>query len=350
MFMKMKLHQYDLKLKHTFKIAYNERDTQKTLIVELNNGRYSGFGEATASQYYGNTIEAMIDILETNRLKIEEYNGESPKEFWGNMNPLLSKNSFAQSALDIAVHDIYGKSKEKPLYEIWNTLLKKIPDTVPTTNYTIGIDSIDNMVKKMQEFPWPIYKIKLGTNEDLDIIKELRKYTDAIFRVDANCAWGVDETISNSKELKKHNVQFIEQPLQADNWDGMKEVYQKSELPLFADESCVAEDSIEKCQHHFHGVNIKLMKCGGLTPARRMIKKARELDMKVMVGCMTESSVGISAISQLLPETDYVDMDGFILLEKDIAEGPRLVNKKIIMSKENGTGVVFQGLENEKVL
>ncbi|MDH5367266.1 MAG: dipeptide epimerase [Cyclobacteriaceae bacterium] len=348
--MKMKLHQFDLKLKHTFKIAYNERNTQKTLVVELNNGSHSGFGEATSNFYYGNTIEAMVDILEKNRQKIEEYNGENPEEFWEIMNPLLSKNSFAQCALDIAIHDLYGKTKGKPLYKIWNSQLQNIPKTIPISNYTIGIDSIENMVKKMQEFPWPIYKIKLGTNEDLDIIRELRKYTDAIFRVDANCAWGVDETIFNSKELKKYNVQFIEQPLQADDWEGMKEIYQKSELPLFADESCVTEDSIEKCQNHFHGVNIKLMKCGGLTPARRMIKKAKDLDMKVMIGCMTESSVGISAISQLLPEIDEVDMDGSSLLEKDIAKGPSLVNGKIIMSKENGTGVVFQGLDNEKVL
>lgn len=339
----MILHTYDLKLKHTFKIAHDARDIQKTLIVELNNNWVSGYGEATASQYYGNTIDAMIELLEKNRAKIEAYDLSSPQEFWEHMNPELSMNTFAQSALDLAIHDLYGKIIGKPLHEIWNTTWENIP----TTNYTIGIDSIANMVKKMREFPWPKYKIKLGTHEDLSIIKELRKNTNAEFRVDANCAWGVDETISNSKELKKYNVQFIEQPLQADNWDGMKEVYQKSELPLIADESCITEDSIEKCHNHFHGVNIKLMKCGGLTPARRMIKKARALNMNVMIGCMTESSVGISAIAQLLPEIDYVDMDGFILIEKDLATGPSLKDGKIIMSKGNGTGVIFNGQNNK---
>jgi L-Ala-D/L-Glu epimerase len=344
--MKMILHIYDLKLKHTFKIAHDVRDIQKTLIVELKNSWVSGYGEATASQYYGNTVGDMIKILEGNRGKIEAYDGGKPEGFWEEMNAELSNNTFAQSALDLAVHDLYGKIAGKPLYKIWNTVFKDIP----TTNYTIGIDSIEKMVKKMQEFPWPTYKIKLGTSEDIEIIRELRKHTEAIFRVDANCAWGVDETISNSKELKKYNVQFIEQPLQADNWEGMKEVYHKSELPLIADESCVTENSIEKCHNHFHGVNIKLMKCGGLTPARRMIQKARKLNMKVMIGCMTESSVGISAIAQLLPEIDYVDMDGFTLIENDIASGPSLKDGKVIMPKANGTGVVFLGQNNKPVV
>jgi len=344
--MEMVLHTYDLKLKHTFKIAHDARDVQKTLIVELKNRWYSGYGEATASHYYDNTIDGMIEMLERNRAGIEAYNGGSPEEFWEFMNPEFSKNTFAQSALDLAVQDLYGKIIKKPLYKIWKT----IPENIPTTNYTIGIDTIDNMVKKMQEFPWSTYKIKLGTGEDLEIIKELRKYTKAIFRVDANCAWGVDETISNSKELKKYNVQFIEQPLQADDWQGMKEVYKKSELPIIADESCVTEGFIEKCHNHFHGVNIKLMKCGGLTPARRMIKNARRFGMKVMIGCMTESSVGISAITQLLPEIDYVDMDGFTLIEKDIAEGPILKDGKVIMPKGNGTGVVFYGQNNKAIV
>ncbi len=337
--MKLKLHRFDLKLKHTFKIAHDSRKVQKTMIIELGNTKYVGYGEATASQYYNNSIESMFALAEKNRTLIESYNGEKPDLFWKKTNPYLNANTFVQSAVDVAIHDLYGKCNKKALYDIWGLKL----DNLPTSNYTIGIDSIDNMVKKMKELPWPKYKIKLGTNEDLKIIRELRKYTNAVFRVDANCAWSVDETIFNSRELKKLNVQFIEQPLQANDWEGMKTVYKKSELPLIADESCIKEDSVEKCKNHFHGINIKLMKCGGLTPARRMISKARELGLKVMVGCMTESSVGISAIAQLLPELDYVDMDGFMLLENDIAIGPLLVNGKVVMPKGNGTGVIFNG-------
>ncbi len=337
--MKLKLHTFDLKLKHTFKIAHDARDVQKTLIVELNNEKYVGYGEATASQYYGNSIESMVKLLVNNQSLIESYAGEKPEAFWEKTNLALSKNTFAQSAVDIAVHDLYGRCKQKPLYNIWGLELKNLP----SSNYTIGIDTIENMVKKMNELPWPKYKIKLGTSEDLAIIKELRKYTNAVFRVDANCAWGVDETLKNAKELKKYNVQFIEQPLQADDWEGMKTVYKNSELPVIADESCIREDSVQKCKGHFHGINIKLMKCGGLTPARRMIKQAKELGLKVMVGCMTESSVGISAIAQLLPLLDYVDMDGSMLLENDIADGPSLLDGRVVMPKGHGTGVIFYG-------
>ena len=337
--MKLVLHTFDLKLKHKFKIAHDAREVQKTLIVELKNGSFSGFGEATASKYYGNSMESMIDLLESNRSLIESYNGETPEAFWDATKKGLGVNTFAQCAVDVAVNDLYGKVLEKPLYKIWGVKKGKLP----TSNYTIGIDSINVMVDKMNEQPWPKYKIKLGTKDDISIIKELRKHTSSLFRVDANCAWSVNETIINSKELKKYNVQFIEQPLAADNWQGMKEVFEKSELPVIADESCITEQDVEKCAGYFDGINIKLMKCGGLTPARRMIKEAKNLGLKVMVGCMTESSVGISAISQLLPELDYVDMDGFMLISNDIADGPKLKDGKIIMSERNGTGVRLKG-------
>ncbi|MEY4037879.1 MAG: hypothetical protein RIR67_189, partial [Bacteroidota bacterium] len=207
------------------------------------------------------------------------------------------------------------------------------------TDYTIGIASIEKMVAKMEELPWPIYKIKLGTQEDIAIVKELRKHSTAIFRIDANCGWGVDETITNAIELKKLGVEFLEQPLKADDWDGHKEVFTHSVLPIVADESCIKEEDVSKCFNHFHGVNIKLAKCGGLTPGRRMLQEAKQLGLKTMVGCMTESTVGISAIAHLLPELDYVDMDGALLLKEDIASGITMEFGKISYAKGNGTGV-----------
>ncbi len=186
-----------------------------------------------------------------------------------------------------------------------------------------------------------MYKIKLGTPNDLNIVRELRKHTEAVFRVDANGAWSADETIRNAAELKTLGVQFIEQPLAADQWDAMERVCRASELPLIADESCIVQQDVERCRGHFHGINIKLCKCGGLTPARRMIQRARELQLQVMVGCMTESSVGISAIAQLLPMLDYVDMDGAILLAEDIARGVSLEKGRCVYPDENGNGVTL---------
>ncbi len=196
------------------------------------------------------------------------------------------------------------------------------------------------MVAKLREVPdWPLYKIKLGTADDVAIVRELRRHTDAVFRVDANCGWTESETIANSHRLKELGVEFIEQPLPAEDRDGAKRVYQESALPIIADESCISERDVELCADRFHGVNIKLVKCGGLTPARRMIQHARELGLKVMVGCMTESSVGISAIAQLLPLLDYVDMDGAALLAEDIATGVTVERGVCKFAKENGTGV-----------
>jgi len=250
--------------------------------------------------------------------------------------PRLGDNRFALCALDQAAHDLWGKLQGQPVHRLWGLRLGELP----RSNYTIGIDTVDKMVAKMKEFDgWPIYKIKLGTPDDLRIVRELRQHTGATFRVDANCAWAVDEAIRNAKELQALGVEFIEQPLDANNWVGMKEVYARSALPVMADESCQVEEDVERCQGYFHGVNVKLTKAGGQTPARRMVTRARELGLKTMVGCMNESTVGISAIAQLLPLLDYVDMDGAQLLARDIATGVKVERGRAVFPDENGNGV-----------
>lgn len=332
--MKLTIRPFQLPLRHRFTISYDSREVQDTLIVELQEGGYKGYGEATSNPYYGVTISSMTEALERIRTEIESSPLNSPEEFWSRMQPLLPNNSFALCALDMAANDLYGKQQGQPLYRLWG--LKA--DQLPLTNYTIGIDTVDNMVKKLQERPWPLYKIKLGTPDDVAIVRELRRHTDAVFRVDANGAWGIEETITNSNLLKPLGVEFIEQPMPAAKLADMIEVYRQSALPLIADESCITEADVAKCQGHFHGVNIKLVKCGGLTPARRMIAEARQLGMKTMVGCMTESSVGISAIAQLLPMLNYVDMDGALLLSQDIATGVTIEQGKVSYAPVNGTG------------
>src|SRR5207244_855977 len=159
------------------------------------------------------------------------------------------------------------------------------------TDYTIGIDSIDKMIAKMKEKPWPIYKIKVGTADDIAIIKALRENTNSVLRVDANAAWDLETALKLIPQLKELGIEFVEQPLAKDNWEGMKVLYKESPLPLFADEACVHENDVEKCNHHFHGINIKLTKCSSITPALRMIKRARDLGLKVMIVCMNESTV-----------------------------------------------------------
>ncbi len=314
--MQLQLKKYTLPLKHTFSISRESHDFQDTIIVCLSLDGHTGYGEATSNPYYGITVESMMGEIEAIIGEIEAFDFTVPEVFH---QFLVAKglSNFTCCALDLAAHDLYGKLLGKPLYKIWNTTT----DHYPTSNYTIGIADIPTMVNKMEEKPWPIYKIKLGTENDVEIVRELRKHTDALFRIDANCAWSAEETLANAPLLKDLGVEFLEQPLKAADWEGMKIVSQNCVLPIIADESCIVESDVEKCGAYFNGINIKLTKCGGLTPALRMIQKGKALGLKVMVGCMTESTVGISAIAQLTPQLDYVDMDGAMLLKEDIADG-----------------------------
>ena len=335
--MELILRPYELKLKHTFTISRESIDVQPSMIVELKENGISGYGEATSNPYYNITVPVMMNDLTAIKNMIEENSDLTPEDFWAKMYPHLKHDMFALCALDLAYNDLYARKKGKKLYDLWGYDIS----SNPMTDYTIGIASVEKMVEKMKELPWPIYKIKLGTKEDIKIVTELRKHTDAVFRIDANCGWGVEETLKNAVALKELGVEFLEQPMKADAWDDHKEVYKKSVLPIIADESCQIEADVAKCHNHFHGVNVKLVKCGGLTSARRMLNEAKDLGMKRMVGCMTESSVGISAIAHLLPLLNYVDMDGAILLKDDIATGITLNNGVISYSNLNGTGVTL---------
>ncbi len=342
--MKLKVHEYDLPLKYKFGISRETRTVQKTAIIEVIDGDYSGFGECVANhKYYKFTIDMIRDDMasvETDLNKVDII-ATPPAEIWDMLNDKLKHNPFAQCALDMALYDLWGKKQGKATYELWGLN----PKNNPVTDYTIGIDETPIMIKKMKEYAdWPVFKIKLGTDHDMEIMSELRENTDAILRIDANCAWTADQTIEYSHRLKELNVEFIEQAMPAEaSIEDMKKVYENSALPLIADESCISEEDVDKCYGLFHGVNIKVVKCGGLTPAKRMALRARELGMKVMVGCMTESTVGISGIAQLLPLLDYVDMDGPILLAKDIATGVRINKGVVSYSKIKGNGVVLTG-------
>ncbi|ATL47968.1 dipeptide epimerase [Chitinophaga caeni] len=335
--MELNLYPYELKFRHTFTISRKSKDVQPLLVVALSENGQTGLGETADNSYYNMTVPILMNAIEQHRDFIESYKLRSPEVFWEELYPKFKDNMFALCALDIAAHDLHARLLGKKLYEVWNLDISNNP----LTDYTIGIDSVENMVKKLVEFPWPIYKVKLGTKDDIKIIRELRKHTDSVFRVDANCAWGVDETLRNAAALKELGVEFIEQPMPAEDWEGMKKVYRESALPLFADESCIVEQDVRKCFGLFHGINIKLTKCGGITPARRMIFEAKSLGMQVMTGSMNESTVGTSAVAHLLPYLDHVDMDGPLLLAEDTATGVRIENGKIFYADLPGTGATL---------
>ena len=336
--MQLRLHAYDLPLRHTFTISRESITSQPTLVVELSQDGVSGYGEATSNKYYGFTIERMARDLAALEPQLAATKLGEPAALWSACQPALADNPFALCALDQAAHDLWGKLRGQPVWKLWGLSI----DKTPASDYTIGIDEIDVMVAKLNEFPgWPIYKIKLGTDRDLEIVRALRQHTPATFRVDANCGWTAEQAIAYAPELKKLGVEFIEQPLKADRWDDLRRVREQSALPIIADESCIVESDVRRCHGVFHGINIKLVKCGGLTPARRMIAEARQLGLSVMVGCMTESTVGISAIAQLLPLLDYVDMDGAVLLAEDVATGIRLAHGRCVYPDVPGSGVTL---------
>ena len=337
--LKMTLLPYELPFKHPFSISRDSKKTQPLLIVKLEARGCYGLGETTANSYYNMTVPRLIEDLEQISGLLSKTAFTHPEELWQTLSAPLKENPFALCAVDLAAWDMYAKMQDKKLYELWN------PDITHNalTDYTIGIDTIENMVRKMKEFPWPVYKIKLGTDEDIAIVKALRKESRAVFRVDANCAWGLQQTIENAQALKGLGVEFIEQPMadpegDKEGWKQLKIAYEKAALSLIAGENCISETDVQKCYGYFHGINIKLTKCGGLTPALRMIKEAKKLGMQLMVGSMNESTVGSSAAAHLLPFLDYIDMDGPLLHAKDTATGITFDNGKIVYADRPGTG------------
>ena len=336
--MQLNVYDFDLKLKYPFSISRHTYYSQPNIILEMQYDGLSGYGEATINPYYHITIDNLKESFIAMNKRLKGYSFETPDQLFDDFSDFLNINSFALGALNNASWDLFGKLKGCPVSKLID--MPKLD--LPLTSYTLGIDNKKALLKKMEALPWPIYKIKLGTPNDLDLIKFIRKHTNSIIRVDANCAWNFEQTIDLSREMKALNVEFIEQPLAAGD-PFQKQCYQSSLLPLIADESCCIEPDVELCKNQFHGINIKLLKCGGLSPALRMIKKGRDLGLKIMVGCMTETSIGISAAAQLLPFVDYADLDGPLILAEDLATGLKYENGNLSLSKEVGFGVNFKG-------
>jgi len=335
-----------LPFEYPFTISNGRTKThQHSLMIRLSLGNWQGFGEAPAIVYYNVTVEAMMGLLEKNRKLIEKFALIDPERFWHFLHHLFPNDPFLVSALDMAGWDLFGQMKKQPIHQIWNLPWNE-NTPIPICDYTLGIDSIDKMVEKMKAHPWPIYKIKLGTDYDLEMITALRAHTTAPLRVDANAGWTTEEALQKIPALAALGVELVEQPLAKDNWEGMVQLKAASVLPLFADESCVFEKDVATCAKHFDGINIKLTKCSGLTPALRMIKEAKTLGLKVMMGSMNESVIGSAAIAQFLPQLDYVDMDGPLLMTElnGLGLDYNIENNKgkIIPLQKPGLGVQFK--------
>lgn len=334
--MHLTLHYVALPLRHPFGISRGTVAVQPSMIVQLTDKGHDGFGEVTENAFYGHDFASLTASLQCAAPLLSQYRDRAPAEVWDEIRIALHDDWFALSALDMAAHDLRGKRLNKPTWMDWGLRWQQL---VPSS-FTIGLDTLEVMQDKLRQRPgWPIYKIKLGTENDLEIVRALRTLTDATFRVDANGAWTVQQTIDYSHELATLGVEFIEQPLPIDaSAEDKRLVFSGSTLPIIADEDCQQAPDVQRCRGLYHGVNVKICKCGGLTPALRMLRAAKQVGLRTMVGCMVESSIGISGAAQLLPLLDYADLDGAALLRDDPASGVRVHRGQVQLSPLPGCG------------
>jgi len=272
--------QKELAFEFPFTISKGTKTHQPTFIVELDWRGLKGYGEAPAISYYNITTQQMADDLCKHTPAIEKFSLTDP-----------------------------------------SMMLQIKTSHLPVTDYTVGMDSKEMVLHKVNRHPAPVYKIKVGGMKDLEIIEAIRRESNAVIRVDANAGWTVQQTKEILPSLTSLGVELIEQPLPIEQWEEMKELKSMSSIPLIADESCVHAKDIERCSEVFHGINIKLTKCSGITPALDMIAAARKKGLKIMLGCMNESSIGTAAMIHLSPLVDYLDADGPLLLKDDLATG-----------------------------
>jgi L-alanine-DL-glutamate epimerase-like enolase superfamily enzyme len=335
--LQLKYQQYDLPFEYPFAISKGVKTHQPSLILSLGLGKLTGFGEATQIGYYNANIEEMIVLLEKNKMMIERYAMNAPERFWHFLHHLIPGQNFLISALDMAGWDLWAQLNRRPLYSILGLQWKNIP----LTDYTIGITSAGEIATRVKEKPFPIYKLKVGGEHDLPALEALRNATDALIRIDANEAWTLEDAKNILPHLERLRIELIEQPLHRDDIEGMKALKQLTHIPIIADEACREEQDAATCLELYDGINIKLAKCGGITPALNMIRAAKKAGKKVMLGGMCETTIGSTALAHLLPLADYADIDGPLLLKENVGTGLSYQDGLISLPQRPGIGILM---------
>ena len=333
--MHLNAHPIELKLTTPFRISRGVQETSPNVIVEIVHQDNKGYGEASPTEYYGESPASVLACMELFKNDL----GDDPfiiEDILERLDHILGLNPAAKAAIDMALYDIMGKMLGVPLYKLLGLNAAK----TPFTSFTIGIDSPAQMAKKAAlAKDFPILKVKLGTKHDIEIIKAIREVSNATLRVDANSAWTPKEAIKTINALAPYNIEFIEQPVSSHNLEGLKLIRDNVPVPIIADESSVTVDDIPRLVGCVDGINIKLMKCGGIRHALKMISVARVHHLSIMIGCMIESSLAITAAAHLTPLVDYVDLDGHLLIENDPYEGVKVEQGKLVLPEEAGLGV-----------
>jgi L-alanine-DL-glutamate epimerase-like enolase superfamily enzyme len=326
----------ELRTKHPFVIARGGQSDHRTVWVRLTDSEgQEGWGEAAPSKFYGETAESVGAALKVYgaMLPDDPFQLEEAERRW---EAKLRGNAAARAALSAALHDLVGKRLGIPVYRMWGL----DPCMAPRSTFTIGLDAPERIRDKVREAEqFPILKVKLGTDHDIEILRAIRDATDKEIRVDANCGWTVKQAIRMLPILEEFGVTILEQPLPPHDHDGLSAISAQADIPVIADESCLTAVDIPPLIGKVDGINIKLAKCGGLREAIRMIAVARAHGLMVMVGCMIESSLGITAAAHITPLVDIVDLDGAALLADDPFVGARIDGGQVTLPSAPGLGV-----------
>lgn len=335
--LKLRYKPYTLNLRHAFNLSTSSRTTTPVVLTEIEYDGIIGYGEASMPPYLGESHETVLKFL----AKVDLAKYDDPFELENILNyvdHIEEGNKAAKASVDIALHDLVGKILKQPWYRIWGY----DPSKTPNTSYTIGIDTPEVIRQKVKEAePYKILKVKLGRDTDKQMIETIREVTDKPLCVDVNQGWkDRQHTLDMAHWLHEKGVVFLEQPMPKEQVDDNAWVTERSPIPTMGDEAVQRLGDVLKAHKVYSGINIKLMKCTGMREAHEMLTLARALDMKVMIGCMTETSCAISAASQLAPMTDWADLDGALLISNDVYKGTTVVNGKVTLNTLPGIGAV----------
>ncbi|UPZ36747.1 dipeptide epimerase [Sphingobacterium sp. PCS056] len=336
---KLRFKPYTLEMRYVFTVASFSRTTTPVVLTQLEYDGIIGYGEASMPPYLGESQESVINFL--NNIDLRGFNSPfQTEELLAYVDQISAKNTAAKAAVDIALHDLIGKILGKPFYKIWGLN----PALIPATSYTIGIDTEEVVRKKVMEADqFKILKVKLGLETDKMIIDTIRQCTDRPLCADVNQGWkNKEQALEMSHWLAERGVVFLEQPMPKDQIDDNAWLTEHSPIPTIADEACQRLIDVPALQGVYSGINIKLMKCTGMREAKRMAELAQALKMKVMIGCMTETSCAISAAAQLAPLVDWADLDGALLIGNDIYDGMKVIDGQCILPDRPGIGVIAQ--------
>ena len=335
--MKLKFYPYELQLQHTFTVSSYSRTTTPGVQVEIDYQGFTGYGEASMPPYLGQSVDSVTSYLQKVNLHqfADPFCLDDIEDYLDSLSP---GDSAAKAAVDIALHDLIGKMLGAPWYRIWGYN----PAKAPSTTFTIGIDTPEVVREKTLECAgkFNILKVKVGLDTDKEMIETIRTVTDLPLAVDANQGWTDRfKALDMIYWLREHGVVMVEQPMPVGRIEDQVWLNERSPLPLFGDESVQGVDDVRRAVGVFKGINIKLMKCGGLRNAHKMVELARALGLKVMLGCMTETSCAVSAAAQLSPAVDFADLDGNLLISNDLFTGVTVVDGKLTLPQTPGIGV-----------